>query len=474
MSFFTKALEMTDIDGIANPQHKGMKNRCYDLAFKLRVVDYAKQNSNHKAAKQFGVDRKRVIEWRGQEDILLKNESKKRKRLPGAGQKVKSIEIERKLLQWMDNRRHAGGRVTGKALKKECLRLHQLEGDQSFKASCGWLRRFRRRHKLVFRRSTHIAQKLPEDLAEKTQDFLKRVIKARKLHQFELSEIANMDETPLWVDMPGNYTMETVGTKSVMLKSTGHEKSRFTVMLAALADGTKLPPLVLFKGVRRPQQIPTNIHVLMTPKAYANEEVVLHWLRNIWRQNRPVARKRLMIWDAFSGHITPTIRQAIRDKHNTHLVVIPGGCTSKLQPCDVSWNKPFKDAFRDLYDDWLMDGKIELTKAGNRKPPPRETLLKWVKVAWWEKVTTETVIKSFKVTGISSSIDGTEDDQLFSAMFSDDDDDDPFEGFSVDDVAASDAANARILDSVNEYSDGELEEEELDEDDYNDPGSPGQ
>ena len=56
-----------------------------------------------------------------------------------------------------------------------------------------------------------------------------------------------MDETPIWMDMPGNYTLETKGTKTVTMTTTGHEKERFTIKLAALADGTKLMPLVLFK-----------------------------------------------------------------------------------------------------------------------------------------------------------------------------------------------------------------------------------
>ena len=80
------------------------------------------------------------------------------------------------------------------------------------------------------------------------------------------------------------------------------------------------------------------------------------------------------------------------------LLSLHTGCTAKLQPCDVSWNKPFKDSFRNKYDDWLVDGPVELTKGGNRKKPATGTLLQWVKEAW-NDVREETVIKSFKKTG---------------------------------------------------------------------------
>ena len=50
--------------------------------------------------------------------------------------------------------------------------------------------------------------------------------------------------------MPGEMTVERVGTRSVPLRTTGHEKSRFTVVLGAMADGWKLKPFVVVKGVR--------------------------------------------------------------------------------------------------------------------------------------------------------------------------------------------------------------------------------
>ena len=41
---------------------------------------------------------------------------------------------------------------------------------------------------------------------------------------------------------------------------------------------------------------------------------------------------------------------------------IPGGLTSQLQPADVSWNKHFKAAYRDLYNEWMATGEKSLTR----------------------------------------------------------------------------------------------------------------
>ena len=39
--------------------------------------------------------------------------------------------------------------------------------------------------------------------------------------------------------------------KSVKAKTTGKEKMRYTVVLAAMADGTKLPSMVIFKNLKK-------------------------------------------------------------------------------------------------------------------------------------------------------------------------------------------------------------------------------
>jgi hypothetical protein len=46
-----------------------------------------------------------------------------------------------------------------------------------------------------------------------------------------------MDETPVYMDMPGNRTLHFKCSKTVDVAHTGHEKSRFTVSLTFSADG---------------------------------------------------------------------------------------------------------------------------------------------------------------------------------------------------------------------------------------------
>jgi len=59
--------------------------------------------------------------------------------------------------------------------------------------------------------------------------------------------LLNMNETPVWFDMPSTYTVTRKGTRHVTLRATSNEKKRITVVLACKSNGEKLPPVVILK-----------------------------------------------------------------------------------------------------------------------------------------------------------------------------------------------------------------------------------
>ena len=63
------------------------KKKSFDATFKLKVVDYAMQNTNRSASRKFGVDEKRVREWRKQKEDL-KGLPPKKKRMTGGGRRA--------------------------------------------------------------------------------------------------------------------------------------------------------------------------------------------------------------------------------------------------------------------------------------------------------------------------------------------------------------------------------------------------
>ena len=63
------------------------RKRSYDMAFKLKVVACAEEESDRGAARRFGVDEKWVREWRKLKTELAQRGPKK-KRLQGGGNKT--------------------------------------------------------------------------------------------------------------------------------------------------------------------------------------------------------------------------------------------------------------------------------------------------------------------------------------------------------------------------------------------------
>ena len=54
--------------------------------------------------------------------------------------------------------------------------------------------------------------------------------------------------------MPSFATVNDAAASSITIRSTGHEKYRVTVCLAAKANGQKLKPFIVFKGGKRDVQ----------------------------------------------------------------------------------------------------------------------------------------------------------------------------------------------------------------------------
>ena len=68
-----------------------------------------------------------------------------------------------------------------------------------------------------------------------------------------ISNIGNLDEIPMNFDTIRNRTVSSKGYKTILQKTTGHERTRFIVVLFCMADGTKLKPIVIFKKKMMPE-----------------------------------------------------------------------------------------------------------------------------------------------------------------------------------------------------------------------------
>ena len=124
-------------------------------------------------------------------------------------------------------------------------------------------------------------------MEEKITEIHSFVIKRRRKMNYELQNIGNMDETPVWFDMPAARMIDSHGASTILIKTTGHEKLRFTVVLACLAYRTKLNLMVIFKRKTLPKaKFPSGVVVHVHPNGWMDEDGVVLWIEKVWR-SRP-------------------------------------------------------------------------------------------------------------------------------------------------------------------------------------------
>nr|XP_002740528.1 PREDICTED: pogo transposable element with ZNF domain-like [Saccoglossus kowalevskii] len=201
----------------------------------------------------------------------------------------------------------------------------------------------------------------------------------------------------------------------VSIRSTGAEKRHLTVILTVLANGTVLPPMIIFKGVRKLNlNVPKDMVVEVQKKGWCDTELMKIWHRRIWLPYTK-GRQSLIIFDSFRGHLKDSVTNQLQS-NQTYRAVIPGGCTSKLQPLDVLINKPFKEYLRKEWCEFI-DSQLKLIGPGERpKTSSKQDIVNWVSRAWDKLQDRPDMVKlSFVCTGISSALDGSDDPDYYSA-----------------------------------------------------------
>jgi len=189
-------------------------------------VNYTEKHGNQAADRHFGSPptEKMIPEWRKQRIDLIKADNSK-KTLHSCAPKWPKLEEHVK--NWIIDHRKNGVAVSMKIILIEARRL-AIEMSITYSAGTTlWCERFMRRNGLCMRTKTTIAQKMPHEYKRKIIEFHKYTINMRKKLCFEIGQLGNMDEVPLKFDVPSNKTVDVKGAKTIMIKTSGNEKTRW-------------------------------------------------------------------------------------------------------------------------------------------------------------------------------------------------------------------------------------------------------
>lgn len=227
--------------------------------------------------------------------------------------------------------------VSGDLLKEKAESFALKMGIEEFKFTDGWLRGFKKRHGISFKKVSGESGAVDQTIVS---DY--RVTKLQALlKEYAPSDIFNCDETGLFFKMLPDRTLAFSGESCASGKLS---KERITVMVGANATGTeKLPLLVIgkarnprcFKAVRTlPVEYDSN------SKAWITQSLFERYIRKLDRKFARQNRKVIFFVDNCGAHGSVPNLEAIR------LEFLPPNTTSVLQPMDQGVIRNIKAHYR--------------------------------------------------------------------------------------------------------------------------------
>lgn len=214
------------------------KRHHYTMKEKLEIINYyhavdEKGNKLHTKSeilKKYNIDHKSLEYWEKNEIKIKDSDNLNKKTLHKGRPNTFTEEEEKKILFNIEASLSENIPLSYIDATKIIMQLH-IDSIKNLDISTIYMRVYRllKKNYFVIRRGTHLGKTLPDDANTKTILFLKEVIKIRKLHDFDLSCIINLDETPVNLDNPNNYCLAKRGNKIVTIKTLGKEKKELLV-----------------------------------------------------------------------------------------------------------------------------------------------------------------------------------------------------------------------------------------------------
>lgn len=272
-----------------------------------------------------------------------------------------------------------------------------------FKGSAGWLARFCRRHKNLLSAKPGIEVEIPNILEQSVSDFRSHIQNLIYSSNTPMCNVGCMDELPL------NFT--SGGSRSrLLLRRSSLEHCHATVILSCLADGELLPPAVIFKGDGPTETISfgdVSIVAFYQKDCCMTAAIMQQWLELVW--SRHVKHPSVLIADCYDPHSCEPVQEAC-NASEISLAIMPAGCSLKLQPLDLAISRLFEAC---VYNRWTRH-----SASANQLSSCRRTAFSnnadiggWISEAYssLKETRKEAIRRSFLVTGLTSSPNGSED-----------------------------------------------------------------
>lgn len=325
-----------------------------------------------------------------------------------------------KLVPWINTLRLDGKDVTIRMVAMRAKRFDKSLRRQKRYTLFAMVRRFCSSNGIVLRSTTHTSQEDPWKKKEEATCFLNStrplLLQSNRMQKY----IINMDQTPYNPKDTAGKTLHKRGDKTVASKTMKTSVDRITCCLSVCADGTKLPPLLVYKGKpggliqkelnQKDSNYPKDIVYTVQENAWTDERVMLLWIDQVLRphvKDVPSGVVPYLLLDKYRCHYQGSVAKAIEDL-GVEWDIIPGGCTGLVQPIDVGIGKPFKNRMRYKWEEWMMnlyeDDDVSAPAERISTTNAREYIAKWASESW-NSIPNDVVYNSWRHSPFSYFVD---------------------------------------------------------------------
>lgn len=313
------------------------KRKRLTLAQKIEIIKFVEaENIGVRAvAEKFSIGKTQVSDilknkvYLSQTFVEQGSDQSKRKFPKSDGEIIDTV-----IFKWYLHARVNNLSISGPLLKEKALELASEVGLNGFKASNGWLQKFKERHQISYKNG---GSSVNQCVITEWLNEVKELISG-----YEERDIFNCDETGLFFRiLPENavsFTNETCSEGNL-------SKERLTVLLCANMDGEFEKPLVIGKAGKHNYFKNVNIDDLgviwkSNTKAWMTRDLMTEWLLDLDSRMTRAKRNIILFLDSASSHPLLNNLQSVK------LIFLPPNISSYCQPFDQGVFQNFKILYR--------------------------------------------------------------------------------------------------------------------------------
>lgn len=363
------------------------KRKVLSIDDKAKIIRAVASGEKKKAvAERFGVPQSSLSTILKAKDTILASlqsgTSGQRKRLKLAAYE----DVDKAVFTWFMSTRAQNVPVSGAVLQQKAKDFACMLGRDDFKASSGWLHRFKARHVIV---GKVVSGESSSADASESAAWIAREM-PELLERYAPADIYNGDETGLFYQMLPSRTLAVKGDRCHGGKQS---KLRISVLLCVNMDGSdKRTPLVIGKS-KKPRCLANsrklNVTYTSNTKAWMTRDIFRTWLQTFDAEMKDAGRSVCLVLDNCSAHHVEDVELT-----NVELKFLPPNCTSLVQPLDQGIINSVKCAYRKrVIDKLLLDLHL--------KRPTKVDIYQAMEMlsASWTATSKETVVNCFRKAG---------------------------------------------------------------------------